>query len=171
VRSWALLLLGGGLTFALARWTHAGLVGVAVLVIGIAFAFGSRWMPSRTAAGTAMLRRVRGFRTVIETAETNMARWAEKEHVFTRYLPYAIVFGCTDRWARAFATLGAQPADDMSWYRSTRAFDYLAFGQAMDSFTVTTSGTIASSPAASGSSGFSGGSVGGGGGGGGGGSW
>jgi uncharacterized membrane protein YgcG len=170
-RGWGLMVVGGGVTFALARWTHAGLVGVAVLLVGVVFALGSRWMPSRTAAGTAMLRRVRGFRTVIETAETNMSRWAEEEHVFTRYLPYAIVFGCTDRWAKAFAALGAIPADDMAWYRSTRPFNYGEFGHAMESFTVTTGGTIASSPAASGSSGFSGGSSGGGGGGGGGGSW
>ena len=50
-------------------------------------------MPARTAKGTAMLRRVRGFRTVIETAETHMSRWAEEENVFPRFLPYAIVFG------------------------------------------------------------------------------
>ena len=50
-------------------------------------------MPSRTAKGTAIARRVGGFRTVIETAETHMSRWAEEQNVFTRYLPYAIVFG------------------------------------------------------------------------------
>ena len=34
-----------------------------------------------------MPRRIRGFRTVIATAETHMSRWAEEENVFTRYLP------------------------------------------------------------------------------------
>ena len=56
-----------------------------------------------------MLRRVRGFRRVIATAETHMARWAEQENVFTRYLPYAIVFGLTDKWAKAFEDLGLEP--------------------------------------------------------------
>src|SRR5712691_1015973 len=66
-------------------------------------------MPSRTAKGTAIARRVGGFRTVIETAETNMSRWAEEQNVFTRYLPFAIVFGCTDKWAKAFEGLQQMP--------------------------------------------------------------
>ena len=66
----------------------------------------ARRMPARTAKGTAMLRRIRGFRRVIATAETHMSRWAEEENVFTRYLPYAIVFGLTEKWAKAFEDLG-----------------------------------------------------------------
>ncbi len=155
----------------IARWTHFGLVGVAAVVCSLVFVFGARWMPSRTAKGTAMLRRIRGFRTVIATAETHMSQWAEKENVFTRYLPYAIVFGLTEKWAHAFEQLGL-PEGDTSWYVATRPFIFADFGHAMDSFTVSTSGTIASTPAGSGSSGFGGGGFsGGGGGGGGGGSW
>jgi hypothetical protein len=165
-----LLVLGGAATFALARWTHLGLLGIPVIVAALVMIVGASRMPSRTAHGTAMLRRVRGFRRVIETAETHMSQWAEKEMVFTRFLPYAVVFGCTDRWARAFEALGVQP--DTSWYVSPRPFVYLEFGQAMNGFTVTTGGTIASTPSGSGSSGFGGGGFsGGGGGGGGGGSW
>jgi uncharacterized protein (TIGR04222 family) len=170
---WGLLLTvaGGGLTYLLARWTHWGLIGIAVPVVGLALMTAARWMPSRTAKGTATLRRVRGFRTVIEKAETHMSRWAEQENVFTRYLPYAIVFGCTEKWAKAFDDIGAPP-QDTSWYVAGRPFAYGHFGHAMDSFTVTTSGTISSTPSGSGSSGFGGGgSSGGGGGGGGGGSW
>ncbi len=165
-----LLLVGAALTFVLARWTHFGLLGIPVIVAALVMVIGAKHMPSRTANGTAMLRRVRGFRRVIETAETHMSQWAEKEMVFTRLLPYAVVFGCTDRWARAFEALGVQP--DTSWYVSPRPFVYLEFGRAMDGFAVTTGGTIASTPSGSGSSGFGGGGFsGGGGGGGGGGSW
>jgi uncharacterized protein (TIGR04222 family) len=163
------LLAGGALTYALARWTHLGLLGVPVVLGGLLLAIEAHRMPSRTAKGTAILRRVRGFRIVIDKAEANMARWAEQENVFTRYLPYAIVFGCTDKWARAFASLGTPP--DTSWYVGSHPFTYVAFADSMDHFTVTTGGTIASTPAGSGSSGFSGGFSGGGGGGGGGGSW
>ena len=87
-------------------------------------------MPARTAKGTALLRRVRGFRTVIETAETHMSRWAEKELVFTRFLPFAVVFGCTDKWAKAFASLGVQP--DTSWYVSPHPFVFAHFADSMD---------------------------------------
>jgi uncharacterized membrane protein len=166
-----LTVVGAGLTFVLARWTHWGLVGIPVILAGVALALMARWMPARTAKGTAMLRRIRGFRRVIATAETHMSRWAEEENVFTRYLPYAIVFGLTRKWAKAFEDLGLQP-DTSSWYVGPHPFTALAFADSIDGFAVTTGGTLASTPAASGSSGFGGGGFsGGGGGGGGGGSW
>ncbi len=166
-----LTVVGGGLTFVLARWTHWGLVGIPVIVAGVALALMARWMPARTAKGTAMLRRIRGFRRVIATAETHMSRWAEEENVFTRYLPYAIVFGLTKKWAKAFEDLGLAP-DTSSWYVGPHPFTALAFADSIDGFAVTTGGTLASTPASSGSSGFGGGGFsGGGGGGGGGGSW
>lgn len=168
----ALLFIAGlVLTLALAKWTTFALVGIPVAVAGLILTVGARWMPSRTAKGTAIARRVGGFRTVIETAETHMSRWAEEQNVFTRYLPYAIVFGCTEKWAKAFEGLAQMPPDT-TWYLSSRPFVYADFGRTLDDFSVTTGGTIASTPSASGSSGFSGGGFsGGGGGGGGGGSW
>ncbi|MCD6021933.1 MAG: hypothetical protein K0R20_1643 [Actinomycetia bacterium] len=166
-----LLVAGAAVTFVLARWTHWGIVGIPVIVAGLALSLMARQMPARTAKGTAMLRRIRGFRRVIATAEQHMARWAEEENVFTRYLPYAIVFGLTKKWAQAFEDLGLEP-DTSSWYVGPRMFTAAAFADSIDGFAVTTGGTLASTPASSGSSGFGGGgSSGGGGGGGGGGSW
>jgi uncharacterized protein (TIGR04222 family) len=170
-RGLLLALAGGAITAALAAWTHLGLLGIPVLLGGLGLAVLANWMPARTAKGTAMLRRVRGFRRVIETAETHMARWAEQENVFTRYLPYAVVFGLTDKWAKAFADLGIEP-DTSGWYIGSRPFTAVALANSIDTFSVRTGGTLASTPAASGSSGFGGGGFsGGGGGGGGGGSW
>jgi uncharacterized membrane protein YgcG len=166
-----LLVAGAALTFVLARWTHWGIVGIPVIIGGIALALLASAMPARTAKGTAIVRRIRGFRRVIATAETHMSRWAEQENVFTRFLPYAIVFGLTDKWAKAFQDLGIQP-DTASWYVGTRPFTAMAFANSVDAFSVTTGGTLASTPSSSGSSGFGGGGFsGGGGGGGGGGSW
>jgi uncharacterized membrane protein YgcG len=166
------LVLGGVLEYATIRWTKLALLPLPVIAAGVLLMMGSHWMPRRTAKGTALARRIRGFRTVIATAETNMARFAEKENLFTRYLPYAIVFGLTDKWAKAFASLGEQPSSDMSWYVSTRPFVIAEFAGAIDGFSVTTAGTIAATPGGSGSSGLGGGGFsGGGGGGGGGGSW
>lgn len=165
------LVASAGLIFVLVRWTKLGLFSIPILVGSVLLIVGAKWMPSRTAKGTMITRRVNGFRRVIETAETHMSRWAEEENVFTRYLPFAIVFGCTEKWAKAFEGLAALPPDT-SWYISSRPFLYASFAHQMDGFTVTTSGTIASTPAGSGGSGFGGGgSSGGGGGGGGGGSW
>ncbi|MGZ8603404.1 MAG: DUF2207 domain-containing protein [Actinomycetota bacterium] len=168
----AVLLLGVGATVALAWFTHYGLLGLPIVLAGLLLTLGAKRMPRRTAKGTAMTRRVHGFRRVIETAEEHTARWAEQENVFTRFLPYAVVFGVTDKWAEAFAGLASAPSDDMTWYVSSRPFAFAAFADSMDSFAVTTSGVISSTPSGSGGSGFGGGGFsGGGGGGGGGGSW
>ena len=165
------LAAGIGITIVLAYFTKLGLLGIPFVIGGILLLVGAKRMPARTAKGTAMTRRVDGFRVVIEKAEEHMAKWAEQENVFTRFLPFAVVFGVTDKWAKAFEALGELP-DDMSWYVSSRPFVFSDFGESIDSFTITTSGTIASTPAGSGGSGFGGGgSSGGGGGGGGGGSW
>lgn len=167
------LALGAGIavTVLLATFTKLGLLGIPLVLGGIVLLIGANRMPARTAKGTAMTRRVHGFRIVIAKAEEHMSKWAEQENVFTRFLPYAVVFGVTDKWAKAFEALGQLPGDT-TWYMSTRPFLFADFADSIDSFTVTTSGTISSTPAGSGGSGFGGGGFsGGGGGGGGGGSW
>jgi uncharacterized protein (TIGR04222 family) len=175
---WYLIALGATVLAIAATWILAvawrlGLIGLPLVATAGALWFAARRMPARTAKGTAVLRRVRGFRTVIDKAETNIARWAEQENVFTKYLPFAIVFGLTEKWAKAFEQLGEARPDTTTWYESSRPFVMMQFAHAIDGFTVATAGTIASTPAGSGSSGFSsgGGFSGGGGGGGGGGSW
>jgi uncharacterized membrane protein len=161
--------VGGALEFAAVRWTELGLIPLPVVLFGLLVAIGAHAMPRRTPKGTGLVRRVHGFRTVIATAETHISRWAEQENVFTRYLPYAIVFGLTDKWAKAFAGLATPP--DTTWYVSSRPFVYADFGHAMGGFSTVAAGTVASTPGGSGGSGFGGGGAGGGGGGGGGGSW
>jgi uncharacterized protein (TIGR04222 family) len=171
-----LTVLGIAITVVLAATTHLGLIGLAALVVGLVFLFGAGRMPSRTAKGTAMLRRVRGYRRVIDTADRYMARWAEQENEFPKMLPYAIVFGLTDKWAHTFQALAAQApggvASIVPWYVASGAFSPDGFAHAIDGFTVATSGTMTATPAGSGTSGFGGGGFSGGGfGGGGGGSW
>jgi hypothetical protein len=102
-----LALAGGWLTWLLSRHLHWAPVGVAVTLVGVAlFALGRR-MPARTAAGTAVLAQARGFREYIRTAEAEQLRFEEGQDIFSRYLPYAVVFGETDRWVRVFGSLAA----------------------------------------------------------------
>jgi len=162
---------GIALTIVLAAETHAALLGVPVIIGGILLLIAARWMPHRTAKGYATLRHTLGFKRFIDESEKRRAEFAERTNLFSEYLPYAVVFGATQKWARAFAGLGDAP-DTSSWYVSNHAFDYAVFSSAIDGFAVTSAGTLASSPASTGSSGFGGGGFsGGGGGGGGGGSW
>jgi uncharacterized membrane protein YgcG len=167
------LALGLALTIAvlLAALTHAGLLGIPLVAGALGLLLSAKRMPRRTAKGTGVLRRAQGFRRFILESEKDRARFAEQQHLFSEYLPYAIVFGATEKWAHAFAGIdGELPQPD--WYGSSHAFTAVGFSHSIDGFAVTTAGTITSTPAGSGGSGFGGGGFsGGGGGGGGGGSW
>ena len=170
-----MLFLAIGATVAFAAFTRLGMVGVALTIGALVFLTVARKMPRRTAKGTATLRRVLGFREFIETSERDRADFAERQNLFSEYLPYAIVFDCVDKWAKAFSGLGDQPPE-VDWYRGSTPFTVHSLSESMRDFSVTTAGTLTSTPAGTGSSGFSsggggGGSSGGGGGGGGGSSW
>ncbi|WP_432457959.1 DUF2207 domain-containing protein [Cellulomonas iranensis] len=156
------------------------LVGIAITLVGVLVLAVSNRAPARTADGTAVLAQALGFRRYLATAEANQLRFEEGEDVFSRYLPYAIVFGLTDRWARVFAELAAQGRvlEQPGWYvgsyaPTAHAFWATGFVGALDRFeSVATSAITAPTPGSSGGSGFSGGGFSGGGvGGGGGGGW
>ncbi len=155
------------------------LLGIGFLIAGAVLGGVGRAMPAKTAAGAQVKADALGFRQFLSTAGSAQMRAEEALTTFTRYLPYAIVFGVVSEWARAFERYAAQaPRDgDGVWLGNL----YLAsgaghggfrdFGDSLSDFTSTAAGTFASTPGASGGSGggsggFSGGGSGGGGGGG-----
>src|SRR5438445_7063475 len=164
------ILAGGGLAWLLGRTMGAGLVGFAVIVVGFVALGVARWMPAKTAAGAELLRRTLGFRQYMEVAEKDRQRFAERENIFSAYLPYAIVFGCVERWARAFKEIDLS-AQTNSWYVGNAPFNALVLSSSLRGFSSNVGSAISSTPRSSGGSGFSGGGSGVGGGGGGGGSW
>jgi uncharacterized membrane protein YgcG len=155
----------------------SGIVLAAGLVIaGLVVRLLGKRMASRTADGSAVLAQSLGFKQYLVTAEANQIRFEEAQDIFSRYLPYAIVFGVADRWARVFnevaeaAAAAGRSLDVPTWYVFSGGgfggFSGIATG--MDSFSTTAAGTFTSTPGSSGGSGFSGGGFSGGGGGGGG---
>jgi uncharacterized membrane protein YgcG len=150
-------------------------MGIGALVAGVVLRTSSKAMPARTAHGSAMFARVLGFRRYLETAEAEQLRFEEGEDIFSRYLPYAMVFDVTERWAKVFAALAATSgtaAGGLYWYSGPSGFSSEHLGHSLNNFADTTSSTLSATRSSSGGgSGFSGGSSGGGGGGGGGGSW
>ena len=166
------IVVAGSLVFVLGAALGAGLVGLGAIVPAVALLGVASRMPRKTKAGAELLRRTLGFRHYMEVAETERQRFAERENIFSTYLPYAIVFGCVEKWARAFSDIDAVKATS-SWYTgsSLGAFSASELSNNLSSFSNQVSSTIASTPGGSGGSGFSGGGSGGGGGGGGGGSW
>jgi uncharacterized membrane protein YgcG len=148
-----------------------GILAVPVVVAGALLLLLAPLMPRRTANGREMYRLALGFRRYIETAETERQKFAERENLFEEYLPYAIVFQCVDKWAKAFEDLGEQVTRP-SWYSGRGPFMASAFASNVNDFSESISSVMASTPGGKGGSGFGGGGgSGGGGGGGGGGSW
>ena len=165
----ATMVVGAVLTFLLGALLGAGLVGLAIVLIGVIVTIMFRSMPQKTAAGHDVLVRTLGFRMYMTAAEKYQQQFAEREKIFTAYLPFAIVFGCVDRWAHAFRDIDVAAAT-AGWYVGAQGLNALAFSNNLQNFNSTVASSITYSPASSGSSGFSGGG-GGGFGGGGGGSW
>jgi len=166
-----IVLAGAALTFVLGATFGGGLIGVAVIVVGLVLLFMHRAMASRTAAGREVMEKTLGFRLYMTTAEKYRQQFAEKAEIFTQLLPYAIVFGCVARWAKAFE--GIDTSATNSWYAGNAPFQAGLLSSSLESMNSSLSSAIASAPPSSGSSsGFGGGGFsGGGGGGGGGGSW
>jgi uncharacterized membrane protein YgcG len=163
--------IGVGVLVGLGFAFGGGLIGIPLILGGFLLVLLAPMFPRRTARGRQLMRRSLGFRKFMTTAETERQRFAEKQNIFHEYLPYAMVFGCVDKWAKAFEDLGLVP-EEPYYYTGVRPFRPRAFTETVSSFSTAVSGTMASTPGSSGGSGFSGGgSSGGGGGGGGGGSW
>jgi uncharacterized membrane protein YgcG len=166
------LVIGGLVVGAAAVLTKLALVPVPLLLGGFLLFVGAGWTPRKTASGYGIMQRTLGFKRMIETAETRSAEFAEQRNLFTEYLGYAVVFGCTEKWANAFAGLADEPGGYGTWYVAGSTLHMTSLVGALDSFSSAASSTISAAAASSGGSGFSGGgSVGGGFGGGGGGSW
>ena len=169
--AWAVA--GVALSIGAALLIGRGLIGVPIVVTGLLMMVVSRGMARRTAHGSETMRRVLGFKRYIVTAETRRAEFEESVNLFTRYLPFAIVFECVDKWAEAFEGLEDQLSESTAyWYHGVAPFHIGAFSSGLGDFSSSVSSAISSTPGGSGGSGFSGGGFsGGGGGGGGGGSW
>jgi uncharacterized membrane protein len=174
---WTALAIGA-LVVAIGVTVLVGLVSsFALVALGLVLgaltllAVASR-MPSRTGKGRAMFSRVRGFRRLFDEGDQGLReKFAEDHGIFSKYLPYAIVFGCTEKWARVFSQLDAEQLET-GWYHGNAPFNALLLASSINHFGTVATGTLyASQPSSSSSSGFGGGFSGGGGGGGGGGSW
>jgi uncharacterized membrane protein len=146
-------------------YIEAFLLGV--LVSSLVLLLFSRSMSRRSIQGSDLYRRALGYRLFISGAEKYRQQFFEKKNMLNEILPYAIVFGLTEKFAKAMEQMGIKQANP-SWYTGTHPFTYSTFASDMNTFSGTLSTAMQSAPSSSGSSG---GSSGGGFGGGGGGSW
>lgn len=173
-----LILFGLALGAVLGVGFGLGLVGLAPIIAGLVLFPLAFKAGRRTADGSAVLAQAKGFELYLRTAEADQIKFEEGIDVFSRYLPWATIFGVADRWAKIFEQLAREgryaPSDD--WYVGHSLYDGLYFSSAMNSLSHELSSSMqaavsAQTAATAGSSGGSGFSGGGGFGGGGGGGW
>ncbi|MEC3978806.1 DUF2207 family protein [Amycolatopsis sp. H20-H5] len=124
------------------------LLGVALALAGLALALGAGFLPSRTARGRALVGQVRGLLDYLHTAKADDIPAADREMVFSRSLPYAVVLGDTERWLGTFA--GLNPASDGSaglyWFGGLESeSDLRRFGAHFPSFLTALDGLLAES--------------------------
>ncbi len=154
-----------------------GLVGLAPVIAGLVLAPLAFKAGRRTAEGSAVLAQAKGFELYLRTAEADQIKFEEGIDVFSRYLPWATIFGVADRWAKVFEQLAAEGRyEPTDWYVGHSLYQGAYFSSAMDNLThelsqSMTEAMAAQTAATAGSSGGSGFSGGGGFGGGGGGGW
>ena len=138
--------LGAGLTAFLALTTTFGLLGLAMVIAGVALVAAARWIPARSKRGSAVLAQVRGLRDYLYTAVPDDLPFADREMVFSRSLPYAVVLGATDRWLHAFAAIDAESdgAPGLYWYAQfEQAPDLYQFAQRFPVFLAALGGVLA----------------------------
>lgn len=115
---WALIAAGAVLTVVLALAGTFGLVGLAVLLAGVALAAAGQLAPARTSRGGRVLSELRGFRAYLESADVRGMPAGQREKLISRFFPYALVFGLGERWAAALAAVDddVEPDDPIYWY-------------------------------------------------------
>jgi uncharacterized membrane protein YgcG len=166
-------------SFAVGFWLLLLLIPLLPIIITLAVIRAKLKRGQRTAEGRAMCDQVEGFKTYLATAEADQLKFEEGEDIFSKYLPWAIIFELADRWAKIcgdLVAMGRLPNETPYWYVGN--YQMLAFNTAFLTSSLTSAATPVPSSSGAGGTGFGGGSSfggggfsGGGGGGGGSGSW
>ena len=94
---------------------------IAGVLSALAVLITSRVMPRKTRKGRITWEKIAGLQEYIRRAEVDNLQENERQGVFERLLPYAIIFGLSKRWGKAFADLYRQPPD---WYQPARPMGF-----------------------------------------------
>ena len=105
--------------FTLGAWVLWILVPLLPIIITVAVIRSKLRRGQRTADGRAVCDQVEGFQTYLATAEADQLRFEEGEDIFSKYLPWAIIFELADRWAKIcgdLVAMGRLPDTTPYWY-------------------------------------------------------
>ncbi len=141
-----LVLVGAGvvLTIVLAIATKFGLVGLAVILAGVALSLAGQVAPARTARGAAVLGRVGGLQRYLADETSASLPQSHRLEFASRCLPYAAVLGLTEKWALEIAATDDDDDPDagIGWYSGPENWHLSDIGESLTSFVTTFGGTL-----------------------------
>jgi uncharacterized membrane protein len=146
-------------------------VGFSIIISGAIIVIFSFIMPKRTLKGAELNWRVKGFKLYMKTAEQYRQQFFEKENIFEKLLPYAMIFNMTKEWVKKMRDIYGEDyfkTHVPAWYVGTIAaggFDIDSFASHVDSLSSSISSNVGGPSGAGGAGGAGGGGGGGGGGG------
>ncbi|HEV2778146.1 MAG TPA: DUF2207 domain-containing protein [Actinophytocola sp.] len=108
-----LVLAGIAATVVLALTVGHALLGLALVIGGVALTLGARWMPARTRRGSVLVQQIRGLLGYLRGADpAAIPDAADRDLVLSRSLPYAIALGDLDHWLTLLP-------DTLHWYEGS----------------------------------------------------
>jgi uncharacterized membrane protein len=170
---WLAGVLEGLFLGSILKWNPTPLVGglfLSTIIYGLIFHFS----PAKTEKGVVAKEHILGLKDYLQIAEKDRLQFHnapdKKPAIFEKLLPYALVLGVANIWAKEFEGIYTTPP---SWYAGSDgiAFSAITFSNSLGAFSSFASQSMSSAPSSSSGGSGGGGSSGGGGGGGGGGSW
>ncbi|QBI52196.1 DUF2207 domain-containing protein [Streptomonospora litoralis] len=135
--------LGVVLTTVLAVFTEAAFTALAVIIAGAAVTVGAQFMPAKTRQGSVVFAHTLGFRSYLLSADAEDVPQRHRVSLFSRYLPYAIIFDNVERWAAVLASAGSEgAADGLPWYIGPDDWRLQDFADSIKTFALTLTGVI-----------------------------
>lgn len=141
----ALLIVGLIATGLLAWLTTWGLVGLAVVAVGVGALFIAGEMPRRSAKGAALLAGLHGFSAVLAQQSTEVMPPGRELQEISKFLPYAVVLGGKERWVNAMvaADRDTNPDPDaISWFHAPDDWHLQQLPQSLDALIASIQGHL-----------------------------
>jgi hypothetical protein len=110
-----LAVAGAALTVILALTVGNALLGLAVVIAGVALALGARLLPARTQRGGVLVAQIQGLLRYLRETDPASIPENDRELVFSRSLPYAVALGEAPRWLAAAGSAG-----ELYWFSGGR---------------------------------------------------
>lgn len=148
--SWTQLALAGlivavVITGVLAAFTTFGLIGLALVILGLGLVFVAQEMPARTAKGAALLAGLGALRSDLLSHPTDQMPPGKEIRELSEVLPYAVVLGGTERWLSALVATDDDDdpdSDELYWYHGPDNWHLQDLPDSLRNFITTVSGSL-----------------------------